>query len=161
MSPQMGASAGHLGSGFPAHRQICRHGGPGLIEAGSTAARRHPRAWWGKQRPGRRGEDCGHAGAGASPRRRHELVGEDGQSVVADLGLLAQVAQHKATFFRSGWASYETARPGTFRLMPGDARVKDLRADYRAMVPMMFDQTPPSFEEILAKSTALEEAINS
>lgn len=86
---------------------------------------------------------------------------DEGQAAVADLDLLAQVAQHKATFFRSGWASYETARRGTLRLMPNKARVKDLRADYRAMAPMMFDQTPPSFDDILAKIAALEETINS
>jgi hypothetical protein len=86
---------------------------------------------------------------------------DEGQAAVADLDLLAQVAQHKATFFRSGWASYETARPGTLRLTPDDARVKDLKADYRAMAPMMFDQTPPSFDDILAKITVLQDVINS
>lgn len=86
---------------------------------------------------------------------------DEGQAAIADLSLLAQVAHHKATFFRSGWASYETARPGALRLMPNDARVKDLRADYRAMAPMTFDQTPPSFDDILAKIAALEETINS
>lgn len=86
---------------------------------------------------------------------------DKGRAAVADLDLLAQVAQHKTTFFRSGWASYETARPGTLRLMPDEARVKDLRADYRAMAPMMFDQTPPSFDDILAKIAALQETINS
>jgi len=84
----------------------------------------------------------------------------EGQAAVADVDLLAQVAKHKDTFFRSGWANYETARPGTLRLMPADARVRDLRADYRAMAPMMFDDTPPSFEEILAKIAAVQETIN-
>lgn len=90
------------------------------------------------------------------------LLGTDeGRAAVADLDLLAQVAQHKTTLFRSGWASYETARPGTLRLVPDEARVKDLRADYRAMAPMMFDQTPPSFDDILAKIAELQETINS
>jgi hypothetical protein len=88
------------------------------------------------------------------------LATDDGQAAVADLDLLAQVAQHKATFFRSGWASYETARPGTLLLMPEDMRVKDLRADYRAMAPMMFDQTPPPFDNILAEIAALQETLN-
>ncbi|AWV24693.1 Hypothetical protein RADP37_05354 [Roseomonas mucosa] len=85
----------------------------------------------------------------------------EGQAAIADFDLLAQVAHHKAIFFRSGWASYETARPGTLRLMPEDARVRDLRADYRAMAPMMFDQTPLSFEDILAKIAEAQETINS
>lgn len=86
---------------------------------------------------------------------------DEGKAAVADLDLLAQVAQHKTIFFRSGWASYETARPGTLRLMPDEARVKDLRADYRAMAPMMFDQTPPSFDDILKKIAELQETIDS
>ncbi len=44
--------------------------------------------------------------------------------------------------------------------MPDDARIKDLRADYRAMAPMMFNQTPPSFGEILVRIAALQQAIN-
>jgi hypothetical protein len=39
--------------------------------------------------------------------------------------------------------------------------VKDLKADYRAMAPMMFDQTPPSFDDILEKIAALQDVINS
>lgn len=85
----------------------------------------------------------------------------EGQAAATDFDLLAQVASHKATFFRSGWASYDTARPGTLRLMPDAARVKDLRGDYRAMAPMMFDETPPSFDDILAKIEMLQETINS
>ncbi|OYW21724.1 MAG: hypothetical protein B7Z52_00515 [Burkholderiales bacterium 12-64-5] len=85
----------------------------------------------------------------------------EGQAAAADFDLLALVAKHKATFFRSGWASYDTARPGTLRLMPDEARVKDLRGDYRAMAPMMFDERPPSFDDILANIAILQETINS
>ncbi len=70
------------------------------------------------------------------------------------------MAAHKTIFFRSGWASYDTAQSGTLRLMPDEARLRDLRADYRTMAPMMFDKTPPSFDEILAMIAALEEKIN-
>ena len=86
---------------------------------------------------------------------------DEGQAAVADFNLLAQVAHHKTTFFRSNWANYDKARPGTLRLTPTDARVKDLKADYRAMAPMMFDQTPPSFDDILEKIAALQDVINS
>ncbi len=85
---------------------------------------------------------------------------DEGQAAVADFDLLAQVAHHKATFFRSSWANYDTARLGTLRLTPDEARIKDLKVDYRAMAPMMFDQTPPSFEDILAKIAELEATIN-
>ena len=88
------------------------------------------------------------------------LGSEEGKAAAADLELLATVAKHKATFFRSGWASYETARPGTLRLMPSKERLKDLRADYRAMAPMMFDATPPSFDVILSAIEKFQESIN-
>ncbi|KDR86530.1 hypothetical protein L905_11775 [Agrobacterium sp. TS43] len=88
------------------------------------------------------------------------LATDEGQAAATDVELLAQVAKHKATFFRSGWASYNTARPGTLRLFPDENRLKDLRADYRAMAPMMFDDSPPSFDEILAKVAAFQETTN-
>ena len=85
---------------------------------------------------------------------------DEGKAAATDFELLAHVAEHKAIFFRSGWASYDTARPGSLRLLPDEARIKDLRADYRAMAPMMFDESPPSFDDILAKVAALQETIN-
>lgn len=84
----------------------------------------------------------------------------EGKTAAADFDLLATVAKHKATFFRSGWANYDTARPGTLQLLPSEARMKDLRADYRAMAPMMFDDKPPAFDDILAKIKTLQETIN-
>jgi len=86
---------------------------------------------------------------------------EEGKAAAGDFDLLVTVAKHKATFFRSSWASYDTARPGTLRLMPAESRIKDLRADYRAMAPMMFDEKPLSFDDILAKIEKLQETINS
>ena len=89
------------------------------------------------------------------------LLGTDeGKAAATDFDLLAQVAKHKATFFRSGWASYETAKPGSLRLMPNEARIKDLRADYRQMAPMMFDDRPPSFDDIIAKVEKFQDSIN-
>lgn len=88
------------------------------------------------------------------------LASDEGIAAAADLELLATVAKHKATFFRSSWANYGKAQPGTLQLVPGDPRVKDLRADYRAMAPMMFDDTPPSFDDILSRIAAFQDAIN-
>lgn len=85
---------------------------------------------------------------------------DDGKIAAMDFELLAQVARHKTTFFRSGWANYDTARPGTLQLLPHETRIKDLRADYRAMAPMMFDENPPSFDDILTKIKTLQETIN-
>ncbi len=85
----------------------------------------------------------------------------EGKAAARDYDLLATVAKHKATFFRSGWANYDTACPGTIRLLPGDARIDDVRADYRAMAPMMFDDSPPAFDGILEKLRQLQETMNS
>ena len=85
---------------------------------------------------------------------------EEGKAAALDIELLATVAKHKSTFFRSGWASCDTARPGTLLLVPSDERLKDLRADYRAMAPMMFDDRPPSFDVILSKFLKFQETVN-
>lgn len=84
----------------------------------------------------------------------------EGKAAATDFDLLAQVARHKATFFPSGWANYDTARPGSLRLLPQETRIKDLRADYREMALMMFDDQPPTFDNILAAIEKLQDAIN-
>ena len=86
---------------------------------------------------------------------------EEGKTAAVDFDLLAQVSKHKATFFRSGWASYHTAKPGSLRLVPDETRIKDLRSDYRAMAPMMFDELPPAFDDVLARIGKFQEAVNS
>jgi hypothetical protein len=85
---------------------------------------------------------------------------DEGKAASTDLDLLAQVAKHKATFFRSASASYGTAKPGSLRLMPDRARIKDLRADYQKMAPMMFDDQPPSLDDILTRIEKLQAAVN-
>lgn len=84
----------------------------------------------------------------------------EGEAASRDFALLLQVAHHKSVFFRSAWASYDTAKPGTLRLLPGEARISDLRADYRAMAPMMFDQLPPAFDDILDRIGRFEADVN-
>lgn len=73
--------------------------------------------------------------------------------------LLARVAQHKSVFFRSGWARYEEAVPGSLRLLPRDERVSALERDYRAMHDMFFHE-PPAFDAVLTRLSALESQIN-
>lgn len=84
----------------------------------------------------------------------------EGQEAAVDFEMLAQVARHKAVYFRSSWASYDTARPGTLRLMPAESRLKDLRADYQAMRAMIFEERSYSFDEILARIEKLQATIN-
>ncbi len=73
--------------------------------------------------------------------------------------LRARVVEHKRVFFAAAWAKYETAVPGTFRLIPPQHRLANLKADYRDMQEMFFGD-PASWEEIVEKLRILEERIN-
>ncbi|HMD99045.1 MAG TPA: nucleotidyl transferase AbiEii/AbiGii toxin family protein [Terriglobia bacterium] len=79
---------------------------------------------------------------------------------LADMALLAQVVRHKETFYPSGWAHYDRARPGSLRLLPPENRAAALERDYRDMTVMIFGQPPP-FDEIMEPLATLEEEINS
>ena len=81
------------------------------------------------------------------------------ETALERLDLLDVVAKHKALFFRSSWARYDEARPGALRLLPAEARLSDLAADYTKMRPMFFRQPPP-FREVLAEIEQLERRIN-
>lgn len=84
---------------------------------------------------------------------------ETGQRAVRNLDLLAEVREHKKTYFRSAWAHYDSAKPGSFRLVPDPDRIGAIRQDYRRMEDM-FMVLPPPFETILAELKALERSIN-
>jgi hypothetical protein len=81
------------------------------------------------------------------------------ERALAQLDLLQDVADFKMKFYRSAWAKYEEARPGSLRLSPPTERVADLRKDYQNMQPMLFGIIP-SFEDILAELAALEKTVN-
>jgi len=83
-----------------------------------------------------------------------------GERALGNVRLLDRVAKHKALFFASKWAQYETARAGTLRLVPPEERLKGLSADYEKMKPMIFDDPPP-FAAIVARLRVLERRINS
>lgn len=86
---------------------------------------------------------------------------EDGRAAAVDFDLLGHVARHKTVYFASGWASYDTAKPGTLRLLPPATRLDELRTDYRKMAPMMFDAKAPSFQEILDRLAVFQAEVNS
>lgn len=73
--------------------------------------------------------------------------------------LRQQVADWKSRFFPSSWAHYETAKPGSFHLVPPDFRVAELERDYREMQPM-FLKEPPQFASVLSVLSDLERKIN-
>ncbi|MGA2436092.1 MAG: nucleotidyl transferase AbiEii/AbiGii toxin family protein [Bryobacteraceae bacterium] len=82
-----------------------------------------------------------------------------GDAVFADLGLLAQVVEHKKVFYRAASANYETAKPGSLRLLPGRELELALRNDWRDMQDMLFGPAP-SFDEILSDLRAIENGVN-
>lgn len=83
-----------------------------------------------------------------------------GRQALHRLDLLAQVVRHKSRFFTSAWASYETARPGTLRLVPPQFRLKELEADYASMADMFMGDVP-AFAQIMETLRVTEEGINS
>jgi hypothetical protein len=70
-----------------------------------------------------------------------------------------RVVDWKSRFFGSGWARYDLAQPGTFRLLPPDSRHSALRRDYAAMRDM-YRAEPSSFDDILDSLANLEQRIN-
>jgi hypothetical protein len=70
-----------------------------------------------------------------------------------------RVVAWKGQFFGSSWANYDQAKPGTFRLVPPEARLPALHRDYDAMREMYLSE-PPSFDEVLAMLADLERRIN-
>ena len=73
--------------------------------------------------------------------------------------LLEQDIKFKLKFYYSKGASYETARIGTIRLVPCEAAIQDLKADYEHMKDMIYG-TRPSFDEIMESIADLEERVN-
>jgi len=81
------------------------------------------------------------------------------ESAFADLDLLAKVVMFKEKFYRSPWAGYECAKPGTMKLMPSSPRIKSLESDYTHMQNMIFGTKIP-FATLMAGVERLEGEIN-
>ena len=78
---------------------------------------------------------------------------------LAKMALLQEVVRFKMRFYRSPWAMYEKAKPGSFRLLPPAHHVSELRRDYLAMRTMLFGAVP-TFDEITKGLATLEKSIN-
>ncbi len=78
---------------------------------------------------------------------------------LARLDLLEDVVRHKSRFFSSGWTHYETAMPGTFRLVPPPARHAALARDYATMAPMFIGE-PIEFDVMLQRLQVAEQRLN-
>ena len=72
---------------------------------------------------------------------------------------LTDVALHKSRYFASGWAHYDTAKPGTLKLVPPRFRWAALAQDYATMRPM-FMTAPPPFADLMRQLAQAEQALN-
>lgn len=78
---------------------------------------------------------------------------------IADIRMLGQVTAFKSKFYPQIWANYESAAPGTLKLIPPEERIKELARDYAAMKDMIFGEYL-SLDEIFRILGELELEIN-
>jgi hypothetical protein len=81
------------------------------------------------------------------------------EAALRDLELLERVVLFKQRFFASGWAHYDSAKPGSLRLHPAASRVEELKRDFNAMEAMFLGE-PPIFEDVLAVLRDAEKQLN-
>lgn len=77
----------------------------------------------------------------------------------ADKAQCERVVDWKSRVFARGWARYDLAQHGTFRLVPPQVRQAALARDYATMRPMFMTE-PPSFDALLRELGNAENAIN-
>jgi hypothetical protein len=103
-----------------------------------------------------------HSGERIS-RHYYDLVrladSRHGAAALNDIDLLEHVVEHKKLFFPSAWAHYDSARPGSIRLLPREDQLRSLRMDYERMRGMFF-AAPPTFDAMLEHLRVLEDQIN-
>jgi|LakMenEpi03Aug12_release.lakeMendotaPanAssembly.Ray.scaffolds.fasta_scaffold157296_2 hypothetical protein len=75
------------------------------------------------------------------------------------LDLLARVTRFKNLFFTNSWSDYESAKPGSFRLVPSEARRAEVEPDYAEMQEF-FTLPPPAFDVLWERLRVVEERIN-
>jgi hypothetical protein len=82
-----------------------------------------------------------------------------GARALARPGLLARVTRFKNLFFASSWSDYASAKPGSFRLVPPEARRAEVEPDYAEMQEF-FTMPPPAFDELWDRLRVAETRIN-
>jgi hypothetical protein len=78
---------------------------------------------------------------------------------LADKAQCQRVVDWKSRVFARGWARYDLANHGTFRLVPAAQRQADLAQDYATMRPMFMTEPPP-FAELMRTLAEAEAALN-
>lgn len=87
------------------------------------------------------------------------LAHADAPQFLADKAQCERVVDWKSRVFARGWARYDLACHGTFRLVPPAVRQADLARDYTTMRPMFMTE-PPGFDVLLRELGNAENAIN-
>jgi hypothetical protein len=78
---------------------------------------------------------------------------------LADKAQCDRVVDWKSRVFARGWARYDQARHGSFRLVPPEARQGALAQDYATMRPMFMSEPPP-FAELMQRLAQAENTLN-
>ena len=87
------------------------------------------------------------------------VVAAQGPVFMADKAQCERVVAWKSRTFARGWARYDLARHGSFRLVPPAQRHAALARDYEAMRPM-FLREPVPFDELMRQLAEAEQTIN-
>lgn len=81
------------------------------------------------------------------------------QNAFDQIELLKKVVDFKMKFYRSPWAKFEEAVPGSFKLIPPEYRLTELEKDYTDMRDMLYGDVP-TLDTIMAAIQELEREIN-
>lgn len=76
-----------------------------------------------------------------------------------DFALLEDVVSFKKRFYPSGWANYESASPGTMKIIPDGKMLEALRTDYEMMREMIFGEYP-DFDTVIESLRKFEKRLN-
>ncbi|NOT80264.1 MAG: nucleotidyl transferase AbiEii/AbiGii toxin family protein [Bacteriovoracaceae bacterium] len=88
------------------------------------------------------------------------LLNSEGKvKALSKIDLLDKVAAHKTLYFKSAWASYNSAKQGTLKLIPGDKVKSAMEADYKAMSEM-FAGDIPEWKMIMSLIQEFEKEFN-
>lgn len=78
---------------------------------------------------------------------------------LSDTSQCERVVDWKRRVFARGWARYDLARHGSFRLVPADSRLRALAQDYARMRPMFLSE-PPAFSQVMDRLAQAEHTLN-
>lgn len=83
------------------------------------------------------------------------------EDALSDMALLDEVREFTIGFYYRSWSNFESAKPGTFKLMPNNDYIVALEEDYRKTTELIFDSPKPTFSDIIDCLALLEDEINS